>query len=84
MADRLILNPAAGADEALEAVQRINQRLRAAFGDLDIVMGEDYSGNHVYWWENPLPTGDPRRPWRRLARVGALRRRSAPRSTLRR
>jgi hypothetical protein len=34
-------------------------------GDLDIVMGEDYSGNHVYWWENPLPTGDPRRPWRR-------------------
>lgn len=38
MADRLILNPAAGADEALEAVHRINQRLRAAFGDLDIVI----------------------------------------------
>lgn len=38
MSDRLILNPAAGADEALEAVHRINERLRAAFGDLDIVI----------------------------------------------
>ncbi|MBZ0255087.1 VCBS repeat-containing protein, partial [bacterium] len=24
-------------------------------GDLDLVMGEDASGNHVYWWENPYP-----------------------------
>lgn len=38
MADRLILNPAAGADEALDVVDRINERLRAAFGDVDIVI----------------------------------------------
>jgi hypothetical protein len=35
-------------------------------GDLDIVMGEDASGNRIYWWENPLPKGDPREPWRRF------------------
>jgi FG-GAP-like repeat len=34
-------------------------------GDPDIVMGEDYSGNHMYWWENPLPSGDPHGRWRR-------------------
>lgn len=38
MAARLILNPAAGADEALGVVERVNQRLRDAFGDLDIVI----------------------------------------------
>ena len=38
MAARLILNPAAGADEALAVVERVNERLRAAFGDLDIVI----------------------------------------------
>jgi hypothetical protein len=36
-------------------------------GDLDIVMCEDCSGNDVYWWENPLPEGDPREPSRRLS-----------------
>jgi hypothetical protein len=34
-------------------------------GDLDVVMGEDWSGNRIYWWENPLPDGDPAQPWRR-------------------
>jgi hypothetical protein len=34
-------------------------------GDLDVVMGEDWSGNRVYWWENALPDGDPTQPWRR-------------------
>ena len=34
-------------------------------GDLDIVMGEDYSGNKVYWWENPYPNYDPETGWQR-------------------
>jgi hypothetical protein len=34
-------------------------------GDLDIVMGEDWSGNKVYWWENPSPNFDPNTPWKR-------------------
>jgi len=34
-------------------------------GDLDVVMGEDYSGNKVYWWENPYPNYDPQTPWKR-------------------
>jgi diacylglycerol kinase (ATP) len=38
MSARLILNPAAGSDEALALVARINERLRARYGDLDIVI----------------------------------------------
>lgn len=34
-------------------------------GDLDIVAGEDYQGNGLYWWENPYPNYDPNVPWRR-------------------
>jgi hypothetical protein len=34
-------------------------------GDLDIVMADDYSGNRVYWWENPCPDFDPNVPWTR-------------------
>jgi hypothetical protein len=34
-------------------------------GDLDIVMGEDSSGNKVYWWENPYPKYDPNTGWQR-------------------
>ncbi|MCS7223100.1 MAG: VCBS repeat-containing protein [Armatimonadetes bacterium] len=34
-------------------------------GDLDIVAGEDYQGNKVYWWENPYPHYDPTVPWKR-------------------
>ncbi|MGQ9662807.1 MAG: FG-GAP repeat domain-containing protein [Kiritimatiellia bacterium] len=24
-------------------------------GDVDLVFGEDYRGNQIWWWENPLP-----------------------------
>ena len=24
-------------------------------GDLDLVFGQDYSGNQIWWWENPYP-----------------------------
>lgn len=34
-------------------------------GDLDIVMGEDASGNHVYWWENPYPNYQDGVNWKR-------------------
>jgi hypothetical protein len=34
-------------------------------GDLDIVAGEDYRGNKLYWWENPFPNFDPNKPWKR-------------------
>jgi len=34
-------------------------------GDLDIIAGADYSDNHVWWWENPYPDFDPKKPWKR-------------------
>lgn len=34
-------------------------------GDLDVIAGEDFSGNKVYWWENPHPAHDPNVSWRR-------------------
>jgi len=34
-------------------------------GDLDVVMGDDSSGNNVYWWENPYPNYAPDIPWTR-------------------
>jgi hypothetical protein len=34
-------------------------------GDLDIVMGDDASGNKIYWWENPYPRYDPESAWTR-------------------
>ena len=34
-------------------------------GDLDLVMGEDASGNHVWWWENPGPDHDRAVRWQR-------------------
>ncbi|HFE63942.1 MAG TPA: VCBS repeat-containing protein, partial [Caldithrix sp.] len=36
-------------------------------GDLDIVMGQDYSGNHIWWWENPYPNFSPGTVWNRYA-----------------
>jgi len=36
-------------------------------GDTDVVMGEDWQGNHVWWWENPCPNFDPAKPWVRRA-----------------
>jgi len=32
-------------------------------GDRDIVMGADFSGDRVWWWENPYPDYDPDKPW---------------------
>jgi hypothetical protein len=34
-------------------------------GDQDIVMGGDWQGKEVWWWENPCPAFDPARPWKR-------------------
>ncbi|MEM9464127.1 MAG: FG-GAP-like repeat-containing protein, partial [Actinomycetota bacterium] len=34
-------------------------------GDLDIVVGEDYRGDFIYWWENPYPDFDPAVTWER-------------------
>jgi hypothetical protein len=34
-------------------------------GDLDIVMGEDTSGNKIYWWENPYPRYEDAVSWKR-------------------
>lgn len=34
-------------------------------GALDIVAGEDWSGDRLFWWENPHPHHDPRVPWKR-------------------
>jgi hypothetical protein len=32
-------------------------------GDLDVVFGEDASGNKLYWWENPYPEYERDVPW---------------------
>jgi len=32
-------------------------------GDLDLVLGQDASGNQMWWWENPKPNFD--QPWKR-------------------
>ncbi|MEZ5400015.1 MAG: sugar phosphate isomerase/epimerase [Bryobacteraceae bacterium] len=34
-------------------------------GDLDIVFGNDASGNGLWWWENPAPDFDAAIPWKR-------------------
>ncbi len=39
-------------------------------GNLDLVAGEDASGNHLYWWRNPHPRHDPQTPWRRYVIKG--------------
>jgi hypothetical protein len=36
-----------------------------ADGDLDIVMGGDWTSNEVWWWENPYPNFDPLVNWNR-------------------
>lgn len=44
-------------------------------GDLDIVAAEDYSGNRVFWWENPHPNYNPDAGWtRRLIKSGGQNR----------
>jgi hypothetical protein len=32
-------------------------------GDLDVILGQDFSGNAIWWWENPYPLYD--KPWTR-------------------
>ncbi len=32
-------------------------------GDLDVIFGQDASGNNLWWWENPYPNYD--KPWTR-------------------
>jgi sugar phosphate isomerase/epimerase len=34
-------------------------------GDSDIVFGNDWQGNKLWWWENPYPNFDPAVPWKR-------------------
>jgi sugar phosphate isomerase/epimerase len=34
-------------------------------GDPDIVFGNDWQGNKLWWWENPYPNFDPAVPWNR-------------------
>jgi hypothetical protein len=34
-------------------------------GDQDLVFGSSGQGSHVWWWENPLPREDPKKPWLR-------------------
>lgn len=34
-------------------------------GDLDIVFGGDWQSKELWWWENPFPTYDPAKPWKR-------------------
>ena len=33
--------------------------------DLDIVFGNDWQGDKLWWWENPYPHFDPKVPWKR-------------------
>lgn len=41
-------------------------------GDLDLILGQDYSGNAIWWWENPSP--DFSKPWvRRLIKGSGAR-----------
>ena len=32
-------------------------------GDLDILHGGSWKVNEVWWWENPYPNYDPKKPW---------------------
>jgi hypothetical protein len=34
-------------------------------GALDLVFGDSWLGNCIYWWENPYPTFNPSTPWTR-------------------
>ncbi len=34
-------------------------------GDVDIVFAGEGQSNQVWWWENPAPKHDPKKPWKR-------------------
>jgi hypothetical protein len=34
-------------------------------GDTDVVFGNDWQGDKLWWWENPYPNFDPAVPWKR-------------------
>jgi hypothetical protein len=34
-------------------------------GDLDLVFGGESQSNEIWWWENPYPQIDPKKPWTR-------------------
>lgn len=34
-------------------------------GDVDIVFGNDWQGDKLWWWENPYPNFNPSVPWKR-------------------
>ena len=36
-------------------------------GDIDVVFGGDSKSNEVWWWENPSPKFNPKKPWKRRA-----------------
>jgi sugar phosphate isomerase/epimerase len=58
--DRYVIDSSYQTVEAGGAVYDIDQD-----GDPDLVMGADYQGAEVWWWENPYPNYDPRIPWKR-------------------
>ncbi|OHB72629.1 MAG: hypothetical protein A2V70_04810 [Planctomycetes bacterium RBG_13_63_9] len=40
-------------------------------GDLDVILGQDGSGNAIWWWENPYPRFENPWPRRRVKNSGA-------------
>ncbi|MCS6938368.1 MAG: FG-GAP-like repeat-containing protein [Roseiflexaceae bacterium] len=67
---RLVIEPSQISIEAGGAFADID-----GDGDLDIVAGEDHSGNRVFWWENPHPNHNPDIGWtRRLIKSGGQNR----------
>ena len=58
--DRYVIDSTYQTIEAGGAVYDIDQD-----GDPDLVMGADYQGDEVWWWENPYPDYNPGTPWKR-------------------
>ena len=58
--DRYVIDSSYQTVEAGGAVYDIDHD-----GDPDLVMGSDYQGNQLWWWENPYPNYNPHVPWKR-------------------